>query len=40
MPKNTPNAHLIARQFKEDLLSGRSTAAHHFDPLYRDFREN
>ena len=27
-----PNAHLIARQFKEDLLSGRSTAAHHFDP--------
>ncbi|MDU5696167.1 MAG: class I adenylate cyclase [Haemophilus parainfluenzae] len=27
-----PNAQLIARQFKEDLLSGHSTAIHHFDP--------
>lgn len=30
--KEYPNTHLIARQFKEDLFSGNTTPAHHFDP--------
>ncbi|MCR1837052.1 class I adenylate cyclase [Rodentibacter caecimuris] len=30
--KEYPNPHLIARQFKEDLFSGNTTPAHHFDP--------
>ncbi|OOF36828.1 class I adenylate cyclase [Rodentibacter heidelbergensis] len=30
--KEYPNTRLIARQFKEDLFSGNTTPAHHFDP--------
>lgn len=30
--KEYPHTRLIARQFKEDLFSGNTTPAHHFDP--------